>query len=202
MARAGDARVLADIGTGSGVIATFLARELPEARIYAVDISSDALSVAQRNLERYRVAERVQVLQGNLLEPLPERPDLIVADLPYVSDEQLASNQQRLVRQSPAALLGGPTGLELYARLVEQLRERDWAVALVAEVDSDQAEAMRDLLRASFASGAIQDLPAYRSGARIVVFVPHGASEEESVAPVGADDTTKARFESSGGRHR
>ncbi len=75
---------IADIGTGSGAIAISLALALPQVKIYATDISASALEVANINRRRYKVDSQVELLQGNLLEPLPEPVDMIVANLPYI----------------------------------------------------------------------------------------------------------------------
>ncbi|MBC7262511.1 MAG: peptide chain release factor N(5)-glutamine methyltransferase, partial [Chloroflexi bacterium] len=71
--------ILADIGTGSGVIAISLAMHLPHAIIYATDAFAEALEVAACNVSRYHLSQRVHLLQGDLLQPLPERVHLIVA---------------------------------------------------------------------------------------------------------------------------
>src|SRR5439155_10816941 len=74
-----------DVGTGGGVIALSLAKHFPEAKVFAVDISEDALALAKENATRLGVNERVQFQKGDLLENLNERFDLIVANLPYIS---------------------------------------------------------------------------------------------------------------------
>src|SRR5256885_15670764 len=73
-----------DVGTGSGVIALSLATNFPEARIYATDVSEDALALARENAERLGLAERVQWIESNLLDNVSESFDLIVANLPYI----------------------------------------------------------------------------------------------------------------------
>ena len=78
--------VIADIGTGCGAIAVSLALALPQARVYASDISSSALQVAEMNVGRHAVGGRVELLRGDLLEPLPEPVDMVVGNLPYVGD--------------------------------------------------------------------------------------------------------------------
>src|SRR5262245_49096404 len=75
--------VIADIGTGSGCIAVALAVHLPEAMIYAVDISPEALRVARRNIERHGVVERIRPIEGDLLDALPEAVDVLVSNPPY-----------------------------------------------------------------------------------------------------------------------
>src|ERR1041385_7931720 len=76
-----------DVGTGSGVIALSLAAEFPGAQIFAVDISDDALALAQENAARLNLADRVRFLKGNLLENVEGTFDLITANLPYISPQ-------------------------------------------------------------------------------------------------------------------
>jgi release factor glutamine methyltransferase len=123
---------IADVGTGSGCLAVALAWELPHASVVATDISAPALEVARRNARRHNVAERVEFIQTDLLSSLldspplttrrsPEAFDLIVSNLPYVARGEAASLQREVRDHEPAAaLFGGPTGNEIYARLIEQ----------------------------------------------------------------------------------
>src|SRR6266446_2991912 len=80
----GEGLQIADIGTGSGCIAISLAKELPTATIYATDISSAALAVAQRNAMCHNVADRVRFLEGNLLDMVATQLDLIASNPPYI----------------------------------------------------------------------------------------------------------------------
>jgi release factor glutamine methyltransferase len=172
IARERRVETLADIGTGSGAIATYLAQELPAARIYAVDVSAAALRVAARNLARHGVAPRVALLRGNLLEPLPAMPGLIAANLPYLSGEMMHV-LDRDVRYEPAgALQGGQTGLELYAEMFEQMRARGWLTPLVLEIDPRQSSAMRYLLTQNFPFARLGIMRDYAGHDRIVVLEP------------------------------
>jgi release factor glutamine methyltransferase len=115
---------IADLGTGSGCIAIALSRELPNAEIFATDISADALAVARRNAVRHGVDARVHFYECDLLSAFSGSPlpfDLIVSNPPYVGRNE-ASELAREVRdhEPHAALFGGATGVEMYARLVEQ----------------------------------------------------------------------------------
>jgi release factor glutamine methyltransferase len=135
--------LVADVGTGSGCLAVALAYELPHAKILAMDISAEALAVARRNAEQNHAADRVHFLQTNLLDAFCIRStnerdesrifDLIVSNPPYVALDDAASLPREVLEHEPhAALFGGRTGVELYARLIQQarglLRERGFLV--------------------------------------------------------------------------
>jgi release factor glutamine methyltransferase len=120
---------VADVGTGSGCLAIALAHELPHAEITATDISATALEVAHRNAARHAVADRIHFVETNLLEallvsPFTPRPspfDLIVSNPPYVARNDSASLAREVRNHEPhEALFGGPTGVEIYSRLIEQ----------------------------------------------------------------------------------
>jgi release factor glutamine methyltransferase len=109
---------VADVGTGSGAIAVTLAKERPDAVVFATDISPDALAVARANAERLGAA--VTFLEGDLEAPLiPHAPfDLVVANLPYVRAGDLAGLAPEVRAEPTRALDGGADGLALVRRLV------------------------------------------------------------------------------------
>jgi release factor glutamine methyltransferase len=123
---------VADVGTGSGCLAVALARELPEARVWATDISPAALEYANRNAARHEVKSRIEFLETSLLSAfLPgaiaasAAPfHLIVSNPPYVARKS-AGELPREVRdyEPEAALFGGPEGVEIYAPLIEQAEQ-------------------------------------------------------------------------------
>jgi len=117
--------VVADIGTGCGAIAISLALNLPKCKIYATDISPAAIKVAEVNCNNQRVAERVNLLQGNLLEPLPEMVDLVIANLPYIKSSDLADLEPEIVSFEPRiALDGGRDGLQHIRSLIAHAKTR------------------------------------------------------------------------------
>ncbi|MBI4299942.1 MAG: peptide chain release factor N(5)-glutamine methyltransferase [Chloroflexi bacterium] len=112
---------IADVGTGSGAIAVAVAVHLPEATVYAIDASPKALEVAAENCRRHGVADRVCLLRGSLLEPLPEAVDIILANLPYVTDEEMALLPLEISGFEPQqALRGGEEGLDYVLDLLRQ----------------------------------------------------------------------------------
>lgn len=113
---------IADVGTGSGCLAVTLAHELPHAEIVATDISAAAFEVARRNAVRHGVADRIHFVQTNLLEGLsPLLLDMIVSNPPYIARGDASALQREVREHEPeTALFGGPTGVEIYQRLIEQ----------------------------------------------------------------------------------
>jgi release factor glutamine methyltransferase len=145
---------LVDVGTGSGAIALALAYHLPTAVIYATDVSRDALDVAAANLQRHHLHERVVLLQGDLLSPLPEQVDLIVSNPPYTILAEIDAGVRHY--EPHLALDGGSDGLGIYRRLFAQAPRclRPGGVVLV-EIGATQAAAVADLARAALASPQI-----------------------------------------------
>jgi len=113
--------VIADVGTGSGCIAVALARELPGARIVAIDESEKALAVAQRNARKHGVADRIDFVQTDVLDGVSQDFGLIVSNPPYVREGDRRGLQPEVGDHEPAgALFGGPDGLDIIRKLLEQ----------------------------------------------------------------------------------
>lgn len=111
---------IADVGTGSGAIAVALAVNKPEVEIWATDTNEDAVELARTNAERLGVSDRVHVLQGNLLDPLPEPVDLVVANLPYLPESE---HDARYDDEPPDAVYAPGDGLGPYRRLLDACRD-------------------------------------------------------------------------------
>ncbi|MGE5262089.1 MAG: peptide chain release factor N(5)-glutamine methyltransferase [Acidobacteriota bacterium] len=144
--------VVVDVGTGSGAIALVLAHNLPSAHIIATDISKDALAVAQMNAARLYLRDRVTFLQGDLLEPLSEPFDILVANLPYIPKVRYKNLSYEVQRFEPRiALEGGDDGLALIRRLLPQLK-RHAAPGGVAflEISEEQGTAAVELAQQQF----------------------------------------------------
>jgi release factor glutamine methyltransferase len=116
----GGPRRVADVGTGSGVIAVAVAVNKPEVEVWAVDKSSDAVELARTNARRNGVADRVHVLQGDLLDPVPLPVDVVVANLPYLPD---SLHETRYDDEPAEAVYAPGDGLDPYRRLLNACRD-------------------------------------------------------------------------------
>ena len=149
--------VVVDVGTGSGAIALAVARHAPTTQIYAIDISPAALDVARENARRLRLEKRVIFLQGDLLAPLPEPVDMVLANLPYIPEGNRPTLMPEVgVYEPPEALFGGASGLRHIKRLLEQapLHLRPGGCILL-EIGHDQAQAVTTLARQHFPNANI-----------------------------------------------
>jgi release factor glutamine methyltransferase len=111
---------IADVGTGSGAVAVALVVNRPEIEVWATDTSEDAVELARANAERHGVAERVHVLHGDLLEPLPFPVDLVVANLPYLPESE---HDERYNGEPREAVYSPGNGLDPYRRLLSACRD-------------------------------------------------------------------------------
>jgi release factor glutamine methyltransferase len=136
-----------DVGTGSGVIALSLAAKFPEAELHAVDVSDEALALAQENAERLGLTGRVQFSKGNLLDNFSERFDLIAANLPYVAQLDRKSLSREVLHDPEIALFGGEQGDQLIRQLIERVADHLQPGGLLAlEFGIGQGGALSDLL--------------------------------------------------------
>jgi len=150
---AGEALQIADVGTGSGVLAICAARKLAGCRVTAIDRSPAALAVARANAEEHGVLQQIEFREGDLLAGLPEQPQFhfIVSNPPYVSEAEYAKLPREIREHEPrGALVAGPGGTEVIFRLIPQaacrLLEGGW---LLLEVSPMIEPAVREELGAS-----------------------------------------------------
>jgi release factor glutamine methyltransferase len=117
---------IADLGTGCGAIAIALAKHLPrETKIYASDISKDAVELAGENAKQLNLSKRITLLTGYLAKPIPEPVDLITANLPYVRNWMIKELPTEIKDYEPRiALDGGDDGLQLYSELFETVGKK------------------------------------------------------------------------------
>lgn len=142
-----------DLGTGSGCVAVSIAHQVKSARVIAVDLSVDAAALAQKNVARHGVADRVTVLAGDLLAPLPAdlKYDLIVSNPPYIAASEIETLDAGVRQFEPRlALDGGEDGLQFYRRLAPAVAERlKPGGQLMVEVGWTQDAAVREVFTAA-----------------------------------------------------
>ncbi len=147
---------LADIGTGSGCLAVTLAAERPEARVWATDLSGDALKEARKNVVRYGLLDRVTLLHGDLLGPLPEvlRFDVVVSNPPYITEAEVLGLQPEVRDYEPILALSGQPGAvgsdgtALHRRLLSESRVfLKPGGTLLLEVGQGQAQRVAEMAR-------------------------------------------------------
>ena len=112
-----------EVGVGSGIISIILALHYKNAKFIAVDISQDALDIAQINIEKFGLSDKIELRLGSLLEPLKEKVDYLVSNPPYIEDGvKLESN---LDYEPQNALFGGEVGDEIIKELLDEVLRRD-----------------------------------------------------------------------------
>jgi release factor glutamine methyltransferase len=152
--RGGSTRVV-DVGTGSGAIAVALTAMALSARLIASDISLEALAIARENAVRHGVEGRVAFVRGDLLSWLGQPVEMIVANLPYLTDAQ---TDDAGLRAEPRGALagGGDDGFALYRALIPQVPARlTPGRAFAFEIDPAQAEIAAALCKTVFPMAAI-----------------------------------------------
>ncbi len=146
--------LIIDIGVGSGNIAVALAKKIQNARIFAIDISSDALAVAKINAQRHQVLDKITFLCGNIFEPLngyrvESKVNFIVSNPPYVSSDELSTLQAEVRNFEPhVALISGQDGLSLFRDIIKNANR--WLKPggfLLLEVGETQARKVAQMLR-------------------------------------------------------
>lgn len=168
LARSGAAVVVWEVATGSGAVAVALALRFAQQiragrlRLLASDLSEDAVGLAAENLAAHGVTDVVHLLRADLLEPagvsLP-RPDVVVANLPYVASDEVDARQGSLGFEPRIALDGGPDGLVLLRSLLESLPSRAAPKASVLlELGVDQVGAVRELAPGGASVSVVPDL--------------------------------------------
>ncbi|MFO1302790.1 MAG: 50S ribosomal protein L3 N(5)-glutamine methyltransferase [Burkholderiales bacterium] len=134
-------RTALDMCTGSGCLAILMAHAYPDADIDAVDISSDALAVAQRNVSDYGLAARINLIRSDLFANLPEKSyDLVICNPPYVDAMAMESLPEEYRREPVLALAGGDDGLDAVRVLLKEApRFLDHGGHLVVEIGHNRA---------------------------------------------------------------
>jgi release factor glutamine methyltransferase len=153
--------VIADVGTGCGAIAISLALALPQAKIYATDISVLALQIAEMNCRRHAVRDQVELLQGDLLGPLPQPVDILVANLPYIKGSEFEGLSPEIRDYEPTiALAGGEDGLDKIRQMLEQTPGKvNRRAYLLLEIGQGQGDMVTSLTKGYFPQASVELIP-------------------------------------------
>jgi ribosomal protein L3 glutamine methyltransferase len=132
-----------ELCTGSGCLAIMLADAFPNAHVDAVDLSTDALEVAKRNVEDYQLEKRIHLIQSDLYDKVPAKKyDLIVSNPPYVNSTAMSSLPAEYRHEPHMALAGGKDGMDLVRRIVKEAKHRLTAKGLlIVEIGNEFAHA-------------------------------------------------------------
>ena len=142
---------IADVGCGTGAVGLAILSERPQAKLFATDISDAALHCTKANVEALGINDRVAVLKGSLLEPVPEsRPiDIVVSNPPYIPTAEIDGLSPEIAKHEPRlALDGGTDGLDVYRQLIPQAASRARTAVLVEHGDG-QHDAIAELMRSA-----------------------------------------------------
>ncbi len=150
--------LLADIGTGSGIIAVSTAIECSSLKIYAVDVSQDALDIANVNAYKFGKQAQITFLHGNLLDPVPEPVHLIAANLPYVSPDEYPNLEPEITHFEPIhALVSEKNGLAHIGLLLAQAPQKlILGGKILLEIGSTQKDAVVNLVHQYFPYASIE----------------------------------------------
>lgn len=138
-----------DVGTGSGAIAISISKNLPQAKILALDISIKALNQAGENAKLNQVEDKIFFLESDLFSNLafhPKgvklNPDILVANLPYIPTRKISKLDESVKDFEPIlALDGGHDGFDVYRKMFEQMNQKKfYPKYLLCEIDEDQAK--------------------------------------------------------------
>jgi len=169
----GRAPMIADIGTGCGAIPIALAVQEPRLPyVYASDISAEALDVAHLNAQRHHVEQRLRLLQGDLLAPLPEPIDILTANLPYVGTDEMDLLAPDVRAYEPhLALFNGPQGLDLLYRLLTEAKQSDILVrgaVVLLEIGYQQREPLTRFIHALWPQATVTSKKDYAGWDRML----------------------------------
>ncbi len=159
------APLIVDVGTGSGCLAVAIAREIPTARVIAIDIAAEALDVARQNAVSNGVAAQIEFVNGDLLGPLTTRASIIVSNPPYIAASEMDGLQREIRDWEPrGALTDEGDGLGFYRRLLRTAPAHlEPGGYLICEIGYQQAAAMRSLVESAIWDGPrfLTDLQGY-----------------------------------------
>lgn len=172
----GGKQIVCDLCTGCGCIAVAIAKNFQDCEIIATDISSEALETAEQNVKKFKLADRIKLLRGDLFEPfIPQietvKFDLIVCNPPYVNAADYTELAKNVKDYEPKeALYGGIDGLDIYRRIAQRVDDFLKAdSSLIMEIGYSQGPAVRKLLEKTQVFSQIQVEKDFNNNDRIVI---------------------------------
>jgi len=138
------AMTFVEVGVGSGIISIMLAKKFPNAKIIAVDISQKALDVADKNIKKFGMQDRIELREGSLLEPISEAVDYLVSNPPYIAND--ASLDSNLSYEPQNALFGGEIGDEIINELLDAVLKQK-ITFFSCEMGYDQKSKIQNYLK-------------------------------------------------------
>ncbi|HEX5623566.1 MAG TPA: peptide chain release factor N(5)-glutamine methyltransferase [Sulfuricurvum sp.] len=150
-----ESMTIVEVGVGSGIISILLALHFPNARFIAVDISAKALRVAEKNIEKFGLAARIELREGDLLSCVNETIDLLVSNPPYIAQDAIL--ESNLSYEPQNALFGGSIGDEIIQRLLDEVYTRKIPL-FACEMGFDQRIKVQEYLK----TFAVQSLEFYK----------------------------------------
>ena len=159
-----------DVGTGSGAIAISIAKQISNINILATDISPSALEIASLNVRKHKLNAKIKLKQDNLIENVDFKPDIIVANLPYIPTEKLDNLQKEVTWEPKIALDGGQDGLHLISELLKQLNAKNYTdIILLLEIDSSHSVSLRRLVEMYFKKAKIDIIKDFHGYPRVAL---------------------------------
>ena len=137
---------IADIGTGSGILAIYLKENFPNAHVIATDISEKALQIARKNAESHNVV--IDFRLGNMLDPINEKLDVIISNPPYIGDESTVS-EQTLKYEPHLSLFANPK-TKYYEEILSQMDKMKDEFFIAFEIGEDMEKELTDLLEDNY----------------------------------------------------
>jgi release factor glutamine methyltransferase len=174
-----------DLCAGCGIIAVAIARNVPDARVLATDLSEPALAVAARNVEKHQLQDRIELRHGDLFGPLVPRLDqfdLMACNPPYISAAEYETLDRNVKDYEPRlALYAGEDGLDLYRRIVQKVHQflKPDGVLLL-EIGYQQGPAVRELVEGTGAFAPIRIDKDLQGHDRVVTALRTGVTQSSS----------------------
>lgn len=159
-----------DLCTGSGNIAISLTKNISDCRIFASDISDNALDVARKNAARHGVSDRIEFINSDLFDKLEGKFDIIVSNPPYIARHEFKELQKEVLREPPIALDGGEDGLDFYRAIITSAPAYLRSVGyLIFEIGFGQREGICEIIRQTNGFSLVEVIPDQNNIDRVII---------------------------------